>query len=233
MTETIPKEGIPNLGGVITQDDISTKGTGSYAADYVSWARIAHLLHVHAPGWQFALRRTFEGSHIWTAPDGSGYVVGFFSNGSQQTPDFPQACMDNRNNPIQAERITARTLTDTHRRCLCTAAAFSFGLGYELWANVEVENPMRDEAATTSPASANKPEPKVVTKRPTPELLSAEQVQELVNAVVKVSDDQRKTIVSAFRKQFKLPEDKAAADYIKTKEHSDFLKQQIHAALSS
>ena len=229
MTDAIPVQGIPNLGGVITPDDISTKGTGSYAADYVNWAKIAHLLHVHAPGWQFALRRTSEGNHVWAAPDGSGYVVGYFTNGHQQTPDFPQACMDNRNNPIPAERITARTLTDTHRRCLCTAAAFTFGLGYELWARVEVENPMREDDAAPAITSASKSPSKTMAPRVASDLLTAEQVQELVNAVLNVDDQQRKVVVSAFQKQFKLPADKKASDYIKTTEHRDFLLKQIHA----
>ena len=230
---------IPNLGGVITTDDISTKGTGSYAADYINWAKIAHLLHVHAPGWQFALRTTPEGNHIFTAPDGSGYVVGYFVNGTQQTPDFPQACMDNRNNPIPAERITARTLTDTHRRCLCTAAAFTFGLGYELWARVEVENPMRDDHSDNpAPAStsASKPQPgkvKTVSGGQLPydsaTRLTPAEIKELVQSVVQLGDERRDGVIAAFREHFKLPAGKAA-DYIKTKAHKDFLTQQIHAA---
>jgi hypothetical protein len=226
----------PNLGGVITPDDISSKGTGSYAADYVNWAKIAHLLHVHAPGWQFALRTAPDGGHAWQAPDGSGYVVGYFQNGEQITPDFPQACMDNRNNPIPAERITARTLTDTHRRCLCTAAAFTFGLGYELWARVEVENPMRDDdAAAASPSKppiAKATPAKRLPGNPTPggKRLSDDEVQELVQAVVKLSEDQRNGVVAAFQEKFCLPADKKAADYIKTAAHRDFLMAQIHAA---
>lgn len=229
---------VPNLGGVITPDDISTKGSGSYAADYVNWAKIAHLLHLHAPGWQFALRLTPNGGHIWCAPDGSGYVVGYFANGEHCTPDFPQACMDNRNNPIPAERITARTLTDTHRRCLCTAAAFTFGLGYELWARVELENPMREEEPVASAASASKPQPskpasaKRAPGNPVPgsERLNAAEIQELVQAVVQLNEAQRDSVVSAFQERFSLPKDQKAADYIKTAVHRDFLMAQIHAA---
>lgn len=232
-------DSFPQLGGVISPDDISTKGSGSYAADYVNWAKIAHLLHVHAPGWQFQLSSAPDGGHVWRAPDGSGYVVGFFANGEQATPDFPQACMDNRNNPIPFERITARTLTDTHRRCLCTAAAFTFGLGYELWARVEVENPMRDDdSAFASVTSASKPAAAKVTPAkkasasPNPERLSSGEIQELVDAVLKVSDERRKQIVLAFQERFSLPADKKAADYIKTAAHRDFLMAQIHAAAS-
>jgi hypothetical protein len=225
---------IPNLGGVITPDDISTKGTGSYAADYVNWAKIAHLLHVHASGWQFQLVQDPYGSHVWKAPDGTGYVVGCFVNGEQRTPDFPQACMDNRNNPIAVDRITARTLTDTHRRCLCTAAAFTFGLGYELWARVEVENPMRDD----EPASPSKPQAvKAVPAKKAPgnpvpggDRLTAAEVQDLVQAVVKLSEEKRAGVVAAFQEHFCLPADKKAADYIKTAAHRDFLMAQIHAA---
>ncbi|MFZ9535680.1 MAG: DUF1071 domain-containing protein [Vulcanococcus sp.] len=224
----------PQLGGVITPDDISTKGSGSYAADYVNWAKIAHLLHLHAPGWQFTLSTAPDGGHIWRAPDGSGYVVGYFANGEQVTPDFPQACMDNRNNPIPFERITARTLTDTHRRCLCTAAAFAFGLGYELWARVEVENPMRDEApAAPAAASASKaPSKSAPAKRPSspnPEKLNAAEIQELVQAVLQVSEERRAQIVLAFQERFSLPPGQKAADYIKTAAHRDFLMEQLHA----
>lgn len=225
----------PQLGGVISPDDISTKGSGSYAADYVNWAKIAHLLHVHAPGWQFQLSSAPDGGHVWKAPDGSGYVVGYFANGDQVTPDFPQACMDNRNNPIPFERITARTLTDTHRRCLCTAAAFTFGLGYELWARVEVENPMRDDDAQPAAASASKSSTAKVTpakkapSSPNPDRLSSTEIQELVEAVLKVSDERRKQIVLAFQERFSLPPDKKAADYIKTAAHRDFLMEQLNA----
>jgi len=48
--------------------------------------------------------------------------------------------MDNRNNPIQCEKISARTFTDSHRRALCACAAFAFGLAYELWAKEEIES---------------------------------------------------------------------------------------------
>ena len=228
----------PQLGGVISPDDISTKGSGSYAADYVNWAKIAHLLHVHAPGWQFTLSAAPDGGHVWKAPDGSGYVVGYFANGEQVTPDFPQACMDNRNNPIPFERITARTLTDTHRRCLCTAAAFAFGLGYELWARVEVENPMREESgiAAAATASASKHghaagQAKRLNSLK-PEKLNAAEIQELVQAVLKVSEERRAQIVLAFQERFSLPPDKKAADYIKTAAHRDFLMEQLHAAVA-
>lgn len=153
MTELSGPLAPPNLGAVITSADIDKKGTGSYAADYVNWARTAQLLRENAPGWQFHLRPTIDGQHVWRAPNGTGYVVGYFEGpGGASTPDFPQAVMDNRNAAITLEKIDARDLTDTHRRCLCTAAAASFGLAWQLWAKEPVENPHRDDAPAKSPA---------------------------------------------------------------------------------
>jgi len=146
----------PNLGSVISAADIDKKGTGSYAADYVNWARTAQLLRENAPGWQFHLRPTAEGQHVWQAPNGTGYVVGYFEGpGGIVTPDFPQAVMDNRNQAVAMDKIDARDLTDTHRRCLCTAAAAQFGLAWQLWAKEPVENIHRDEPKQTPrPAAA-------------------------------------------------------------------------------
>lgn len=137
---------IPQLGDVITSEDVSTKGTGAYKAEYVNWARVAHLLHCHAAGWQFHLRPTADGQHVWQAPDGTAYVVGYFTSPTgETTPDFPQAIMDNRNNAIPFDRVSARDLTDSHRRCLCTAAAATFGLAWQLWAREPLEDPHQRE----------------------------------------------------------------------------------------
>ena len=130
---------IPNLGGVIKAEDVFEKGSGSYTASYVAWAKTSQLLRDHAPGWGFYLAAKDE-EYVWKAPDGSGYLMCFFENGEQRTPLFPFPIMDNRNNPIQCEKISARTFTDSHRRALCACAAFAFGLAYELWAKEEIES---------------------------------------------------------------------------------------------
>jgi len=156
MTEASGPLAPPNLGSVISAADIDTKGTGTYAADYINWARAAQLLREHAPGWQFHLRPTAEGRHVWEAPNGTGYVVGYFEGpDAALTPDFPQAVMDNRNAAVPLANIDARDLTDTHRRCLCTAAAASFGLAWQLWAKEPVENPHRDEPSAAAKPAAN------------------------------------------------------------------------------
>lgn len=182
MTVAPVPPGPPNLGNVITTADVSRKGTGSYAADYVNWCRVGHLLREHAPGWQFHLRTTPAGGYIWAAPNNTGYVVGYFIGpDGQQTPDFPQAVMDNRNAPVAMDRISARDVTDTHRRCLCTAAAAAFGLAWQLWAREPIEDPHRESAtAPSEPAPGSAPAP-----APAPRMLAT--VDELVPAATEAA----------------------------------------------
>lgn len=145
----------PNLAGIIKKDDVYKKGSGSFSASYVAWARIAQLLHEHAPGVDFHLEPTAEGQIVHKAPDGTGYVLGYFTDADgKQTSRFPFPCMDNRNNPISFDKVSARVLTDTHRRALCASAAFHFSLGSELWAKQELE----DAGAT---ANLDQPKPQL------------------------------------------------------------------------
>ena len=158
-------ENYPNLDNVISKEDVDKKGTGSYTAEYINWCKAAQLLRTKAKGWQFELRTTLDANghetDVFRAPNGSGYLKGFFraptGSGFLDTPDFPQAIMDNRNQPKQWDAITARDVTDTHRRCMCTAAAAHFGLAWQLWAKVDIENPFRpDEEPAQAPKAAAK-----------------------------------------------------------------------------
>ena len=102
---------IPNLWGVITPQDVSQKGGGNYAADYVNWALTMSLMHKHAPGWTFELvtfgPENAQQERVHRAPDGSAYLVGRWVNleNGMITPDFPQSIMDNRNRPIPADAL--------------------------------------------------------------------------------------------------------------------------------
>ena len=166
MTENNPAPSslsppFPNLSNAITTDDVSQKGTGSYRADYVNWCRVSKLLLDKAPGWQFHLAHYVDSGHVWKAPNGTGYVVGYFTGpNGERTPDFPQAVMDHKNKPVAYESVNARDVTDTHRRALAACAAFTFGLAWQLWAKEEVENPMRESALEESKPAA-KPAAKI------------------------------------------------------------------------
>ena len=73
-----PSQPFPNLGDVITPDDVSTKGTGKYKADYINWAARCTCC-ICTPQAEFAKPRSC-GGHVWKAPSGTGYVVGYFIN---------------------------------------------------------------------------------------------------------------------------------------------------------
>ena len=132
----------PNLENVIKHEDVYEKA----GRKYCKWSRIAYYLNNHAKGWNFQLKLNSESptspsffDAVWKAPDGSGYLMCYFTdpNGGE-TGLFPYAIMDNRNNPIKIDRISARDVSDSHRRALAACAAFTFSLGYELWAFNEV-----------------------------------------------------------------------------------------------
>lgn len=152
----------PNLAGVVTQDLVEHIGTGKFAAAYVNWSRTMALLREHAPGWQPELVNAPDGYILHQAPVGA-YLLIRFRNGDAVTPPVPQAIMDARNAAIPLERITARDITDTHRRGVCMAAAFTFGLAYELWAKLPLESGYAD-----SPPPA--PTPKAPKVSPVPDI---------------------------------------------------------------
>ena len=225
----------PNLAGIITKDDVYTKGTGSYAASYVAWARIANHLHTHAPGWEFHLKPTQDGTHLWKAPDGTGYLIGYFTGPEDQaTADFPFPVMDNRNNPVQYDKISARALTDAHRRALCACAAFSLSLGYELWAKEEVA-----EAGSTAtetvvievPEAKAKPAAKkqAAPAAPVADLAAPIDEGEYEIVIRSLTDlhskapERIKELSAAFRKEYKLPGDAALSKQIKTQAHVQFI----------
>ena len=225
----------PNLAGVITKDDVYTKGTGSYAASYVAWARIANHLHTHAPGWEFHLKPTQDGTHLWKAPDGTGYLIGYFTGPEDQaTADFPFPVMDNRNNPVQYDKISARALTDAHRRALCACAAFSLSLGYELWAKEEVAE-AGSVATETVVVEVPEAKAKPVAKKqaapaaPVADLAAPIDEGEYEIVIRSLTDlhskapERIKELSAAFRKEYKLPGDAALSKQIKTQAHVQFI----------
>jgi len=236
---------IPNLAGVITKADVDTKGSGSYAASYVNWAKVAHLLHEHAPGWEFHLEPATDGGLLHRAPDGTALVIGHFAGpGGQQLASFPFPCMDNRNNPIQLDKVSARILTDTHRRAMCACAAFSLGLAFELWSKDPVEDPHREEPAAKpaqkAPAKAaakpsSKPEPADPAAAPEPQQqpagdpITEDERQLCVQLLKDMAAGDRNQLIAAFKERFNLAADALITQYITTADHRDFIQQQLTA----
>lgn len=130
---------LPNLAGVATADLVEKIGGGNFSAAYINWSRTLNLLRTHAPGWLPEVVPNNDGGLLHAAPVGC-YLLIRFRNGDTATPPVPQAVMDQRNNAIPHDKITARDVTDTHRRGICMAAAMTFGLAYELWAKLPLES---------------------------------------------------------------------------------------------
>ena len=218
---------IPNLGGVITTDDVSQKGSGSYKADYVNWCRVAHLLHENAPGWQFNVQPSPSGSHVWEAPNGTAYVVGYFTGpNGERTPDFPQSVMDNRNAPIAFAKVSARDFTDTHRRCLCTAAAATFGLAWQLWAREEIENPHRETQTKADPATAASVQDIPPQQRP----LADSDKKTCLDIIGGLPKAKQGRFLNDFRKAFGLAASAKVAPAIQAREHMDWIQKYAPVA---
>lgn len=130
---------IPNLAGIATSDLVEKIGGSNFSAAYINWSRTLHMLREHAPGWLPELVQAADGNILHRAPQGA-YLLIRFKSDDMVTTAVPQAVMDQRNASIPWDKITARDVTDTHRRGVCMAAAFTFGLAYELWAKLPLES---------------------------------------------------------------------------------------------
>ena len=148
---------LPNLAGVASKNLVESIGTGKYSASYINWSRTMNLLHEHAPGWMVDYVPNAEGGLLHRAPNGGYLLIGFRHIDGATTPALPQAVMDNRNNAIAYDKISARDITDTQRRGMCMAAAMTFGLAYELWAKMPLES---GYGGSEAPAEAPKAAPK-------------------------------------------------------------------------
>lgn len=148
----------PNLAGVATDDLVESIGSNNFKASYINWSRTMHLLRTHAPGWLPELMQTESGSIIHRAPVGAFLLIRFVDTDGKATPPVPQAIMDSRNAAVPFDKVTARDVTDTHRRGVCMAAALTFGLAYELWAKIPLESGYADQAEPEpQPVAAGKP----------------------------------------------------------------------------
>ena len=232
-----PKAGsIPDLSGLISKEDLHKKGS---FATYMNWARTTQYLRENAPGWEFHLEHKNE-EYVWPSPDGSGYLMCFFQNGEKKTPLFPFPIMDNRNNPLPLEKISARDVSDSHRRGLCACAAFVFGLAYELWARIEIEEaakvdatPVKKEIARSPQRGANakqvKPSPvahEMVTGKVAEASIPQSQKDALAKELKTLPPHGRNRVISSFRQEYNISSEKIS-EFITTPEHLSFIKSKI------
>ena len=131
---------LPNLKGVATQDLVETIGSGRFQASYINWSRTMQLFRENASGWTVEAVFNPDGTLLHRAPVGGYLLLRLRHLDGTKTPEVPQAIMDNRNQSIAYDKITARDITDTHRRGSCLVLAFQTGLAHELWAKMPLEN---------------------------------------------------------------------------------------------
>lgn len=154
MSESMEYETFPNLDGIVSADDVSQKGGGKFAADYVNWARVCYYLRKHAPGWQPYTERTASNSMVHEAPDGTCYLLIGFTHKhhpSGETVPVPHAIMDHT---MRAKKNPdARDISDAFVRGVAKAAALLFGLGWQLWSK---DDPLEREEEPVKKVVAKK-----------------------------------------------------------------------------
>ena len=229
---------LPNLAGVIKTTDIYKK----MKFDYVAWAKTAQILREHAPGWQFCLDKSTseEGisSYIFQAPDGSGFLMGYFEHidTSVKTTLFPFAITDNANRPLS--KISSVNFQNSHRRCLCACACFTFGLAYELWAQIEIDEakqvtpePKKGISRTpTKPKQEPEPVESIEDKdygKPIAQPALEAVVQKIMNLSQKYPK-KKDEVLDKYKSQFGITSEKIGPADIRTAEQGQFLTLLIN-----
>ena len=146
---------LPNLKGTIGKADVDKKGQ----ADYVNWAATLQRLRDVAPGWMAEVQENSEnGSWLFPSPKGCSVRVRFRHISGFATPWVMQALMDFRNKDVSFSEAGDVAINKAVMRGTCKAAAFHFGLAYELWAEEPIEDVYdpndSDKAPAEKPAAA-------------------------------------------------------------------------------
>ena len=220
---------IPNLGGLITADDLYYKGK----VPYCSWAKTAQRIRENAPNWFFALEPDPSGQLVWMAPNNTGYLMGYFQNieTGVKLPFYPYAITGGYGNKtIDYEKISTTDIQNSHRRCLCACACYSFGDAFELWAGLEVkeskevieEPEVADNTVERTPTKTN--------QEPEENYLLPQQINEKARDLI--CDDIRKSghqkeILKDFKEHFKLKVTSVRPENITLSEHGRYLRQAI------
>jgi|TARA_R110000824_G_scaffold117171_5_gene269007 hypothetical protein len=139
---------LPNLSGIADPTNVETKGSGRFTAKYINWSRSLQDIRQNAPGWTPEILENFEGSDVWAAPDGSGYLkVRWVHTDGTQTVAIPHAIMDHSMKPIAGKSISSRDIADGFVRGACKAAAAIFGYAWQMWS----DDPMSVDQPTPPP----------------------------------------------------------------------------------
>ena len=217
---------IPNLGGLITEDDLYYKGK----VPYCSWAKTAQRIRENAPNWFFNLEPDPNGQLVWMAPNNTGYIMGYFQNVETgiKLPSYVYSVTNNWNKGIPYDEISTTDIQKAHRRCLCACACFSFGDAFELWAGLEVKEAKKEEEAEKLPEregvshTPEKPDEKPDENYLLPKEINPD-AKELIVTELRKSPF-KDQILKEFKSHFKLQVKEVTPANITLSEHGKFLR---------
>ena len=234
--EQLPDMNIPNLGGTIVEDDIYYKGKFKYSA----WAKTAQRIRDNAPNWYFALEPNPEGGFVFKAPNNTGYIMGYFQNivSGTKLPLYPYAITAGYNKPVSFDEISANDIQNSHRRCLCACACYSFGDAFELWAQIEIkgldqeEEEKEDRIKRTPDKPNDKGEPveSIEDKnygKPISKYAKDAVVIKMMN-LSKQYPDKKDSVINKFKKMFDITAEGIGPDDIRTAEQGKALTLLIN-----
>jgi len=234
--EQLPDMNIPNLGGTIVEDDIYYKGKFKYSA----WAKTAQRIRDNAPNWYFALEPNPEGGFVFKAPNNTGYIMGYFQNivSGTKLPLYPYAITAGYNKPVSFDEISANDIQNSHRRCLCACACYSFGDAFELWAQIEIkgldqeEEEKEDRIKRTPDKPNDKGEPveSIEDKnygKPISKYAKDAVVTKMMN-LKKQYPNKKKSVIDKFKKMFDITAEGIGPDDIRTAEQGKALTLLIN-----
>ena len=177
-------------------------------------------------------------SYIFQAPDETGFLMGYFENidTGVKTTLFPFAITDNANRPLQ--QISSVNFQNSHRRCLCACACFTFGLAYELWAQIEIDEakqvapePKKGIARTpTKPKQEPEPVESIEDKdygKPIAQPALEAVVQKIMNLSEKYPK-KKDEVLNKYKSEFGITSEKIGPADIRTAEQGQFLTLLIN-----
>ena len=234
---TVETSSIPNLGGILTTGDLYKKGK----FDYSAWAKTAQRIRENAPNWYFALQPNSEGDFVWKTPNNTGLLMGYFQNviTGIKLPLYPYAITEGPNKPIVYEKISANDIQNSHRRCLCACACYSFGDAFELWARVEVkeedqEKKVEEKKGITRTPTKPKQEPEPVESIEDKDYgkpIAQPALEAVVQKIMSLSEKYPKKkdeVLNKYKSQYGITSEKIGPADIRTAEQGQFLTLLIN-----
>ena len=226
--QTKPIE-IPNLGGLITEDDLYYKGK----VPYCSWAKTAQRIREHAPNWFFALEPDPNGQIVWMAPDNTGYLMGYFQNVETgiKLPLYVYSITNNFKkvfNTIKSQQlIFKKRIEDVFALApvILLAMLTNYGRVLKLKMQRKKKKPksrQKKDGVTKTPTKPNQEPDKdyLIPKAINPE------ARDLICQDIRDSGHQEQ-ILKDFKEHFKLKVKQVRPENITLSEHGRFLRQAV------